>query len=110
MKSDFYLFFFYKLKGLGLNKIYELIQKFGSSQSLYQASLNNHPDLDNKAGQIIRKHQTDKIWLANIKLEFDQLTDQYISIEGPDYPPLLKYIYDPPLFLFYKGNYKLLNN
>jgi DNA processing protein len=104
MKSDFYLFFFYKLKGLGLNKIYELIKQFGSAQNLYQAKL------DNKAGQIIQKYKNNKIWLDSIKQEFDGLTDQYISIEDPDYPDLLKQIYDPPLFLFYKGNKKLLSS
>ncbi len=104
MKSDFYLFFFYKLKGLGLNKIYELIQKFGSAQNLYQATL------DNKAGQIIQKHKNNKSWLAKIRQEFDNLSDQYITIEDPDYPLLLKNIYDPPLFLFYKGNKNLLTS
>jgi DNA processing protein len=104
MKSDFYLFFFYKLKGLGLNKICELIKQFGGAQNLYQTKL------DNKAGQIIQKYKNDKIWLDKIKEEFNNLKDQYISIEDPDYPDLLKQIYDPPLFLFYKGNKKLLSS
>lgn len=104
MKSDFYLFFFYKIKGLGLNKIHELLQEFDGAKNLYQTRL------DNRAGQIIKKYKSNKIWLNKIKQEFANLTDQYISIEDPKYPELLKNIYDPPLFLFYKGNKQLLTS
>ncbi|MCS4486265.1 DNA-processing protein DprA [Staphylococcus americanisciuri] len=33
-----------------------------------------------------------------------------ISIDSPDYPPLLKHIYDPPTILFCRGNLQLLQH
>ena len=114
MKSDFdkqfFLFFLRELKGVGSSTLWPLLKKFGSATALYQAAQNNHPDLNNKLGNIIRQAQTDSQYRRTIEKSIEDLQEDYLTIFDDDYPSLLKNIYDPPLIIFYRGNTKLLNN
>lgn len=110
MKSDFqnnfYLFLFSKIKGLGSNTIIPLLKKWPSPQNLYQEAITDQ-NLFNVA---VRKQLRDKNFISNVKKSFAALGEDYITILDPLYPPNLKNIYDPPLFLFYRGNIALLKN
>jgi DNA processing protein len=101
MKSDFdknfYLFFLTKLKGLSDAAIWRLIVQPDQAES-------------NRSLDIIKRKEKDKGFIKKIRLEFDGIKEDYISILDDEYPDLLKTIYDPPLFLFYRGNINLLQN
>ncbi len=96
MKSDlqnnFYLYFLSKIKGLSNRRIIELLSKYDTPYNVYK-------NVDNGLN--------DK---KKILFEFNNIKDNYISILDKEYPRLLKHIYDPPLFVYYKGNVELLNN
>ncbi len=117
MKSDFahmgdnyFLFFLRELKGVGSSTLWPALKKFGSAKKLYEAAHNQHPDLNNKLGEIIRQAQTDKQHLETLEKNINCLQEDHLTIFDKDYPQLLKNIYDPPLIIFYKGNIELLNN
>ena len=105
-KNNYYLFLFSRLNGLGSKTIISLLQKFGSPSNLYQALLDQRQILNNKIYYLLR----DKDFILESKKAFEALAEDYITILNPLYPPNLKNIYDPPLFLFYKGNVDLLKN
>jgi DNA processing protein len=58
--------------------------------------------IDNPDRQLNRKLKRDVAWLDNADCHL-------ISLFDPEYPALLKQIYDPPLCLFAEGNVALLN-
>ena len=107
-KNDYFLFFFYKIKGLGLKTIYSYLQKFGSAEKFYLAAINHDPALDQKTAAIISQQARQTQLVKDIKTEWSKINSDYCTILDADYPHLLKNIYDPPLFLFCQGNKKLL--
>ena len=98
MKSDFdknfYLFFLSKLKGLSNTAICRLLLH------------NEQPGLSD----LIARKEKDKDLIRKIQLEFNSIKEDYIGLLDDEYPDLLRTIYDPPLFLFYRGNINLLQN
>ncbi|OGY95259.1 MAG: DNA protecting protein DprA [Candidatus Komeilibacteria bacterium RIFOXYD2_FULL_37_8] len=110
MKSDFansfYLFLFSQVKGLGSNTIISLLKKCGSPQDLYRQALTGSGLFNNTVSEQLR----DKNFISAVKKSFTDLCEDYITILDPLYPPNLKNIYDPPLFLFYRGAIALLKN
>ncbi len=107
MKSDlqnnFYLYFLSKTKSLSSRKIVELLSIYNTPQDIIKAINDNTLDFNIK--NLILKNDKNKILL-----EFNSIKDNYISIIDKRYPELLKNIYDPPLFIYYKGDIELLNN
>jgi DNA processing protein len=104
MKSDLneeklYLFLLSKIKGFGQAKIWQLIQAGQAPSEIYASP----PE---KLARLIKSES--RFYQARVK-EYEQLTD-HLTILDSDYPRLLKNIYDPPLWLFYKGNKKLLTS
>lgn len=105
-KNDYYLFLFSRLNGLGSKTIITLLQKFGSPSKLYKL-FQSHPEiLNSKINNLLQ----DKNFVLESKKAFEALAEDYITILNPLYPQNLKNIYDPPLFLFYRGNIDLLKN
>lgn len=103
MKSDYYLFLLSKIKGLGNANIYKLIKKYGN---LDKTKTGSFPD---KIQRLIKSAYADDIFLSQTKKLWQNIDEPFISIYDQKYPTLLKNIYDPPLFLFYRGNIDLLN-
>lgn len=103
-RDDFYLFLLSKIKGLGKAGLYSLIKQFGE---LDQKKLSFFPERYRK---IITKALADKTFLEEIKNLWSNIDEPYISIYHSQYPTILKNIYDPPLFLFYRGNLNILSN
>jgi len=104
LRDDFYLFLVSRIKGLGNATIYSLIKEFG------QISEKTIPYLPDKPRIMINKALSDQASLEEVSNEWDKIDETFISIYHPKYPDLLKNIYDPPLFLFYRGNIDLLAN
>ncbi|MBU1202434.1 DNA-processing protein DprA [Patescibacteria group bacterium] len=93
-RDNFFLYFLSLIKGLGPAKIRQYLSGELTTQKIIDQ---------------INKHLSDKDFLSSVKKSFSQIKEPYISILDKDYPANLKNIYDPPLFLFYRGNIKLLN-
>jgi DNA processing protein len=112
MKSDlgknFSLFCLGRIKGLGVARVWSLLKEFKNPENILQLAELSHSPLNKKIAKLISDSLTDKRWLADAQKDFAQLTEDYLTILEEDYPPLLKNIYDPPLFLFYRGQRKLL--
>lgn len=104
--KHFSLFLLSKIKGLSNGIVWSLLKKYGSPEEI--CALATKGRLDHKINQLILRYSADKNFLAKTKNEFTRLPADHISILDPDYPLLLKNIYDPPLFLFYQGNKALL--
>src|SRR3989339_1146330 len=93
--NNFDLFFLSKIKGLSNRSVWQYIAKGENSQ---------------KIKQLIEETKNDRDFLARTKAEFDKIDENYISILDNAYPENLKNIYDPPLFLFYRGDIDLLKS
>lgn len=106
MKSDFNLFWLSQIKGLGSHSIGEIIKQKNNDLT----DLNNVCDLSAKYQNIISRNLADKNFTNQVTRKYNDLDKNKINILSPLYPDSLKNIYDPPLFLFYRGNIKLLNN
>ncbi|RJQ34174.1 DNA-protecting protein DprA [Candidatus Parcubacteria bacterium] len=91
-EENFYLYFLSNIKGLSHHNIWQW--------------LNQRPN--DKIEGIIKEKEKDEKFISQAQENFLSLKEPYISILDPEYPALLKTIYDPPLFLFYRGNKKLL--
>lgn len=95
-KNNFYLFLFSRINKLGPKTILSLIERYSSAETVFKNLLKN---------KIINKEQ-----ILSAQKAFEKMNEPYISILDEAYPKNLKNIYDPPLFLFYRGNLDLLNS
>lgn len=75
-------------QGLNKRKRYELLQRFGAPEAVYQ-SFAEAEDLT-EARQLLNRCREQNI--------------QLLTLEDPRYPQRLKGIYDPPLVLYYRGS------
>ena len=93
--DDFYLFFLNSLKGLGQASIWHYLSTGKNRQ---------------KIKELIYRQGKNKVFLQETLAEFEKIQEPYLSILNKKYPSQLKNIYDPPLFLFYKGEIDLLSS
>jgi len=97
------------IKGLGPGTIQKLLTKYSSPENIFKASREELEELT-----YIPKTVVDKI-IGNDYKEFVEtqlkLLEKYhvrlISIIDDEYPHLLKYIYNPPILLYIKGELTL---
>ncbi len=98
-------------KGIRLIDKYKIINKWGEP---YNYIGTPHSSIHEDS---IIPYNVSKIW-SKTDLEFDQhqnrifdeLDMSFCSILDPEYPEILKSLYCPPLFLFYKGNLSITND
>lgn len=102
MKKQSDLFFLNSILGLGSHTIWQLLQKFGTPDEIIASAQNARYIKTKWANLIIRA-------LKN-KTDFKEPDEDCLTILDPDYPPILKTIYDPPLFLFYRGDKNILKS
>lgn len=98
--------------GIGARRFYKLIEYFESPENLYNASEKefNHVGklLGHKTMVLLQKFRKDEeLYKAQKILEQSDLT--IITLLSPEYPPLLKSIYDPPPVIYCRGK-PLLSN
>ncbi|MDO4551454.1 MAG: DNA-processing protein DprA [Planctomycetia bacterium] len=93
------------LSGVGPRLRQRLLEHFGTAENVFRASraqLQQVKDIGEKLSQAIYD-AVDKINIDAELERFRQLKIRLIFMNDPEYPPLLKEIYDPPSILFVKG-------
>ncbi len=88
----------------------DLLKHFGSPRAVFEAAPNEWQALKLSANLINYLQnpnwyfvEKDMQWLA-------QQSHHLLTLHDPNYPPLLREIYDPPLLLFIQGDYSLLSS
>lgn len=115
-----HLLFLTQIEGLGAIRTKRLIDKFGSAENVFNAAPAELAEIENisdKTAMLILNSY------SGFK-QFDDTFDEYISkadklnisilpLSSPEYPDLLKRIYDPPVLLYLRGKQspdKLINS
>ena len=109
LKPEIFLFFLSKIKGLGPRHILELIKTYGTLEKIRAAALTEESSSHRVLG-LIRKNLEDLNFSQQIEKEFAKIKEPFLTILDADYPPLLQNTYDPPLWLYWRGQRKLLTS
>ncbi|MHA1680249.1 MAG: DNA-processing protein DprA [Promethearchaeota archaeon] len=112
-EPDYYILIFKTIKGIGPSLLMRIINYFGTCKDAFNASIEEFRKItknDNILKEIasIQKNGdavSEKIKEHRIKLKTEQV--DFISINSPSYPMILKGIPNPPLYLYKRGNLKL---
>jgi len=102
----------YSIPSIGPAKMRNLIAAFGSPENVLDASarqLMSVEGIEKKTAEKIKEGPNEQF----IKLQIEKLHEfdvTLLSYWDEKYPELLKKIYDPPAFLFFKGNMKAFEN
>ena len=91
--------------GVGKTLFHRLVTTLGSPQKVFQAThreLQGIERLPDKTIDQILGFDVDRNAEREFKL-VEAMGAQLLTLEDPDYPELLKTIYDPPPVLYYKG-------
>ena len=100
------------IKNLGIKRYTSLIQKFKFNKAIWNASkkeLLKVEGIGKQLSEIISNKDLKQYVEKHIKYMEKNYID-IISIQDKEYPKLLKEIYDPPVFLYIRGNKHILNN
>lgn len=91
--------------GIGKTLFHRLVRELGSPENAFRATraeLTRVDGIGEKTADEILKFDVEK----NVEREFrlaEKLGIRIATAESPDYPPLLRAIYDPPPVLYYTG-------
>lgn len=111
MEEDYYKVWLSLIKDLGIVRFRNLIKEFKTIKSIYYAEkykLNNVVGIGKKISENILNNRIKEI--AKIHLKYMIKNNiEIVSILDDEYPNILRNIYDPPIFLYLKGNKKILN-
>ncbi|NLL69980.1 MAG: DNA-protecting protein DprA [Epulopiscium sp.] len=105
MEYENFWIWFTRIPGIGNRKQKKLLDVFGTPENVWKAEhqdLSQYSNLSPKdISAIIQSKDFSKIqkWIE----ELIQKNIQFYSIEHPQYPDLLKKIYDPPYGIYVKG-------
>ena len=98
-----------RVEGLGVRSAHKLVEHFGSPEAVYSASM---PALEScGVPRRVAEHLRAGAGVMEAEREVaaaDKLGCRLVAYGGPDYPPLLKQIADPPLVLYVRGDAALL--
>ncbi|MCX7833935.1 MAG: DNA-processing protein DprA [Ignavibacteria bacterium] len=106
-----YIYFLTLVENLGNVRINSLLKHFRKPSDIFQASLRELLEVNgiNKNIATAIRRTLDNI--NELERTFEELNEllikkkiKVISIKDKEYPENLKFIYDPPVLLFYKGN------
>ncbi|WP_110929403.1 DNA-processing protein DprA [Bacillus massiliglaciei] len=97
-------------QGIGYKSIDRILLNDPSLQTLYTKTFQEWKELLLLPTQKIENFYRDlhSLPLANILQKYENSQIDYLTLEDPDYPCLLKEIYDPPHILYLKGKRELL--
>jgi DNA processing protein len=92
-------------KGLGPRKIKTLVDTLGSAKAVLESTSSELAKVEGIGPVIIRAIEEAKqsTWAEQELTRAEKLGVQMIHLEHPDYPELLKHIYDPPSVLYVRG-------
>jgi DNA processing protein len=94
---------------IGPQKIRALIAHFKSPAKVFQASareLNCVPGIDKKLTSYILHHTIGENFADEQLKRLNKLGGRIVTLWDKEYPPLLRKIYDPPVFIFVLGKIK----
>ena len=93
-----------KISGLGPKGMQKLLDFFGSAEAAWQADLASL--MQSGVGESLAQKISEERIKINPEEEMERLNRENIKIitlNDPDYPPLLKEIYNPPFILYVRG-------
>ncbi len=102
----------YSIPSIGPAKMRNLIAAFGSPENVLDASarqLMSVEGVEKKTAEKIKEGPNDQFVKSQIE-KIHEYDVTLLSYWDEKYPELLKKIYDPPAFLFFKGNMKAFEN
>ncbi|MCB0282131.1 MAG: DNA-protecting protein DprA [Calditrichae bacterium] len=102
----------YSVPGIGPVRMRKLISYFGTPQKVLEAGvrrLSEIEGIDNKTAERIKSGINEDFVYNQLHL-LKEHNAQVLTFWDESYPDRLKKIYDPPAFLFVKGDISLLNN
>ncbi len=98
------------IEGLGVRGAHRLISQFGSPQAAYMASLTELEGSGLASGVCQAVFTQSGLKEAEREIEEARKNDcQLLPFSSEAYPPLLREIADPPLYLYVRGNLKVLS-
>ncbi|NLK37711.1 MAG: DNA-protecting protein DprA [Epulopiscium sp.] len=104
--EEIYMMWLSRLEGIGVQKIKLLLQKFSSPEAIWNAEKDELLQVKGlgevNADRILSSRNSAQLEKWAEELEKKQI--RFISMLHPQYPKLLKEIYDPPVGLYLKGN------
>ncbi len=96
-----------QIDGVGIKRIHQLISMIGSAEKVLNCPVSllaDIPGISREAASRIKENQNRKE-AEEIADKIEKLKWDYFLYSDPNYPAPLKNISDPPVHLFYKGNY-----
>jgi DNA processing protein len=97
----------YTVNGIGVNRFYQLVKKFGGPGRVLRqtrATLTDLPGIGDEIAAAVTKRQN-RADAEKAVREISKRGWKYFLYSDPDYPEPLKNIDDPPPFIFYTGDY-----
>lgn len=112
VEEKYYKIWITLIKGLGIKKYTNLINKFKTRKNIYYAKkedLTNIPLIDLRTIENILEEKN-KILAKQCLIYMEKNNIDIISIEEKEYPINLINIYSPPICLYIRGNKNILKN
>jgi DNA processing protein len=96
--------------GLGPTRVRKLAEHFGSAENVFHASLTELEacGLHAAAAQAIGTGKSSDLAREELK-KAGELGARIVTLDDPEYPPLLRQIYDPPVVLYVRGSFEVLS-
>ncbi len=104
--DDYYVAALQSISGIGSTKIEAMVNYFGSAQQAWQAHKGDLflcKILDNKTCNNLLVHR-EQLDVEQLKTDWDQQQIHLCTKLDRQYPALLKYIYQAPYLLYYRGH------
>lgn len=99
------------VEGIGPGKIRNLLSVFKNTDNILNSNFNSLIKVDGIQKNLAMRIQKAKSNINEMKCRtereleiLDKINAGIITVWDPEYPDILKKIYDPPLILYYKGN------
>ena len=111
LKEKKYWIWLSLLPNLGSRKKQELLKRYEDPEAIYQLEEKELSQVQG-IGEKTIKNVLDKNIRDRVEKHMEYMISNsidIISIQDPEYPPILKEIYDPPISLYCKGNASILN-
>ncbi|QTV06517.1 DNA-processing protein DprA [Faecalibacter bovis] len=94
------------IKGIGDNRIFFLVNFFGSAKAVWESSKNELLNISGFGPKLVKDIGNEKFLdLADLEIEFCKINNiNILTVFDEQYPSLLKQCPDAPIVLFTKGN------
>lgn len=107
-----FTYYLTRIEGLGPVRIKYLLDHFGSPDKIFKSNIKELCEIENinekTAQTIINSSAYINTWESDLRTLKDKVSSKKLGIltySDSNYPENLKKIYDPPVILYYRGNY-----